>query len=82
MCLRTTSVEWNVPGKYGPHGSLFLLIQEELASMPGRETVSPFLNADICTPFFSADVLKTCALSALHLIAEGRGGEDGCHAPD
>ena len=32
-------------------------------------------------PFFSADVLKKCALIALHLIAEeGRGGEDGCHA--
>ena len=23
VCLRTTSVEWNVPGKYGPHGELF-----------------------------------------------------------
>ena len=32
-------------------------------------------------PFFSADVLKKCALIALHLIAEeGSGGEDGCHA--
>ena len=51
--------------------------------MPGSETVSPFLNADIRTPFFSADVLKRCALIALHLIAEeGRGGEDGCHALD
>ena len=33
-------------------------------------------------PFFSADVLKECALIALHLIAEeGRDGENGCHAP-
>ena len=33
-------------------------------------------------PLFSADVLKKCALIALHVIAEeGRGGEDGCHAP-
>ena len=32
-------------------------------------------------PFFSADVLKKCALIALHLIAEeGSGGQDGCHA--
>ena len=30
-------------------------------------------------PPFSADVLKKCALIALHFIAEeGRGGEDGC----
>ena len=30
---------------------------------------------------FSADVLKTCALVALHVIAEeGRDG-DGCHVP-
>ena len=52
VCLRTASMEWNVPGKYGPHGELFFfLIQKEPASMPGRETVSPFLNADIHTPF-------------------------------
>ena len=51
--------------------------------MPGSETIGPFLNADIRTPYFSADVLKTCALIALHLIAgEGRGGVNGCHAPD
>ena len=32
-------------------------------------------------PFFSADVLKMCALVALHPIAEeGRDGE-GCHVP-
>ena len=79
VCLRTASVEWNVPGKHGPHGELFVfLIQAEPASMPGSETVSPFINADIRTPFFSADVLKKCALVALHLIAEeGRDGE-GC----
>ena len=23
VCSRTASVEWNVPGKYGPHGELF-----------------------------------------------------------
>ena len=23
VCLRTASMEWNVPGKYGPHGELF-----------------------------------------------------------
>ena len=51
--------------------------------MPGSETFSPFLNADIRIPFFSGDVLKKFALIALHSIAEkGRGGENGCHAPD
>ena len=36
---------------------------------------SPFFNADIRTPLFSADVLKKCALLVLHIIAEG--GRDG-----
>ena len=32
--LRTASMEWNVPGKYGPHGELFFfLIQKEPATM-------------------------------------------------
>ena len=30
-------------------------------------------------PFFSADVLKKCALLALHLIAEAGKDADGCH---
>ena len=71
MCLRTASVEWNVPGKYGPHGELFFFfIQKELATMPGNGTLSPFLAADIRTQYFSADVLKKCARIALHFIAE------------
>ena len=84
VCLRTASVEWNVPGKYGPHGELFFfLIKKEPATMPGSETFSPFFNADIRTPFFSADVFKKCALIALHVIAEeGEGGESGCRTPD
>ena len=70
-------------GKYGPHGELFFfLFQKEPALAPVDETVSPFFDADIRAPFFSADVLKKCAFIALHVIAEeGRGGEDGCHAP-
>ena len=51
VCLRTASVEWNVPGKYGPHGELFFfLVQKEPATMPGDETLGPFLAADIRTP--------------------------------
>ena len=66
--------QWNVPGKYGRHGELFFfLIQQEPATAPGSETFSPL---------FSAYVLKKCALIALHLIAEERGGDgEGGHAP-
>ena len=68
VCLRTASMEWNVPGKFGPHGELFLfLIQKELATVAGSENFSPFFNADIRTLFFSAGVLKKCALIAFAL---------------
>ena len=80
VCLRTASMAWNVPGKYGPHGDLFFfLIRNEPASTPGSETFSTFFNADIRTLLFSPDVLKKCALIALYVIEEqGRDG-DGCH---
>ena len=76
VCSRTASTDWNMPGKYGPHGELFFfLIQKEPATEQVGETFSPFFKADIRAP------LK-CALIALHLIAEeGRGGEDGCPDP-
>ena len=75
-CLRTASMEWNVPRKYGPHGELFFfLIQKEPATEHVGETFSPLFNADICTTRFSADVFKKCALFALHKIAEE--GRDG-----
>ena len=60
-----------MPGKYGPHGELlFFLIQKDLTSMLGIETFSSFFTADIGTPFFSADVLKKCALMGMHQTAE------------
>ena len=82
VCLRTASMEWNLPGKYGPHGELFFfLIQEEPATVPISETFSPFFNADFRTSLFPADVVKKCSLIALHVIVEeGRDG-DGCHVP-
>ena len=49
VCLRTASMEWNEPGKYGPHGELFVPIQKEPATVSGGETFSPFFNADIRT---------------------------------
>ena len=52
VSLRTGSMEWNGPGKYGPHSELFFfLIQKEQA------TFSPFINPGIRLSFFSADVL-------------------------
>ena len=51
--------------------------------MPGGETFSPFFAADIRTPFFSAAVLKKCALIGMHQTAEeGRVGTSGCRTPD
>ena len=67
-CLRTASLEWNVPGKYGPHVELFFdRIQKEPATEQVGDSFSPFFNADIRTlpPLFSADVLMTCALLRL-----------------
>ena len=29
MCLRTTSKQWNVPGRCGPYGELFLFLLEK-----------------------------------------------------
>ena len=61
-------------GSTGRTASSFFLIQKEPETMQDSDTFSPFINADIRTPFFSADVLKKCALIALHFIAEeGRG---------
>ena len=43
-------MEWNVPGKYGPHGELFFfLIQKEPTIVPDSETFGPFINAGIRT---------------------------------
>ena len=55
-----------MPGEYGPHGELFFfLIQKEQAMVPGSESFSTLLQR-IRTSLFSADVLKKCALIALH----------------
>ena len=82
VCLRTASMEWNVPGKYGLHGELlFFLMQKEPATEPVGETFSPFFNADFRNPLLSADVLKKCALVALHIIAEEGEGGDGFQVP-
>ena len=45
VCLRTASVEWNVPGKYGPRGELFFFLIKELATTPGGETLQHLLRS-------------------------------------
>ena len=53
VCLRTASMEWNVSGKYGPHGERFFsLSQKELAWMLDSETFSLSINSDIRTSLF------------------------------
>ena len=36
VCLRTASMEWNVPGKAGPHGELFLPDTEGIGDGAGQ----------------------------------------------
>ena len=45
VCLRTVSMEWNRPEKYGPHGVLlFFLIQKKPAIVPNREAFNSFIG--------------------------------------
>ena len=60
-CAREVRAAWR---------AFFLPDSEGASDGAGGETFSPFFNADIRTSLFSADVLKKCALVALHLIAE------------
>ena len=83
MCLRAASVEWNVPGKYGPHGESFsFFMKKEPATMPGSETFSSFFATDIHSLLFLCwcpqEVRASCPA-----LDGGRGnGESGCQAPD
>ena len=36
VCSRTASMEWNVPGKYGPHGELFFSLIQKPGDGAGR----------------------------------------------
>ena len=65
--LRTASTHRNFPGKFGPHSELiFFLIKKE-------QVVAS--NELLPNPFVSAEMLKACALTGLHLLAAE--GEDG-----
>ena len=64
-------------GKYGSHGELFFfVVKKEQAIAPSNETFSPFINPSIRFACFSCDVLKKCALMALHVMAEEAVGMD------
>ena len=74
-CAREVRAAWR---------ALFLPDAERAGDDAGvNETSSSSLLLPSAHPCFSADFLKKCALIALHSPAEeGRGGENGCHAPD
>ena len=51
VCLRTVSMEWNVPEKYGPHGMLlFFLIQKKPAIVPNSEAFNAFIGDGFQVP--------------------------------
>ena len=46
-------MEWNVPGKYGPHGVLlFFLIQKKSAIVPNSEAFNSFIGDGFQVPEF------------------------------
>ena len=62
MRLRTASTQWNVPGKYGPHGEpFFFLLKKE------PRVLSELVR---CGPSISTETVEACALIGLHMMAE------------
>ena len=55
--LRTTSTQWNVPGRYGPYGELFFFLLEKGANGPqGAESAGASIPVE---------AVKACALVGL-----------------
>ena len=51
MCVRTVSMEWNVPEKCGPHSELlFFLIQKKPAIVPNSEAFHSFIGDGFQVP--------------------------------
>ena len=69
VCLRTTSTQWNVPGRYGPHGELFFFLLKN-EPMVLRELVR-------FGPSIPVEAMKACAFVGLHMMAEGGFLADG-----
>ena len=60
--LRTTSAQWNVPGRCGPYGELFFfLVKKEPVVL--RELVR-------YGPSIPVEAVKACALVRVHMMAE------------
>ena len=60
--VRTTSTQWNVPGRCGPYGELFFFLLKK-EPMVLRELVR-------FGPSIPAEAMKACALVGLHMMAE------------
>ena len=45
VCLRTVSMNWSVPGKYGPHGELFFV--RHMALVPCQEMHEAWQSGDL-----------------------------------
>ena len=49
--LRTTSKQWNVPGKYGPHGELLLfLVQKKPTFVPESDAFNSYIRDGFLAP--------------------------------
>ena len=60
--LRTTSKQWNVPGRYGPYGEIFFFLLKR-EPMVLRELVR-------FGPSIPVEAVKACALVGVHVMAE------------
>ena len=60
--LRATSSQWNVPGRYGPHGELFFLLWKKEPRV--------FSELVLFGPSIPVETVQACALIGLHMLAE------------
>ena len=72
---RTASTQWNVPGKYGPHGELFF------SSKRSRGGVERGAARSVC---LCGNAQSVCALIGLHLFwqQKNEAGSSGSQSPD
>ena len=68
--LRTASTQWNVLGRYGPYGELFFFLLKK----------EPMVLSELVRfgPSISAEKVKVCALSGLHMMAEENSWRSEC----
>ena len=67
--LRTASTQWNISGRYGPHGELFFfLLKKEPSALSELARLGPSIPVE---------TVKACALIGLHMMAEENGWRSG-----